>query len=144
MRGDYPEFEMAERRFRDFLSSQGLPTIVAWTSSESVVVIGKRFVVRDLSGDVAAAQARREYEAAIDRRIGVVFEAICSVAGRTYARVRVPSSHADAQQRLIADGLKLSTPNPLRPGRLVASRVSWWWYRHRGKLLSEWDQEWAA
>ena len=143
MSPDYPEFEIAVQRFSHFLTSLGVPPAVAFTSPDDIRVVGKRFVVNGLDSAAAESRARTEYKAAVKRRLGVAFEAICRVGGTTYAQVRAPRDSDDAQRRQMSDGLKLCSPDPLRSGRVARSGVTLWWYQRRGLSLRAWEARWG-
>src|SRR5215468_9662886 len=102
-------FDQSVSRFRALLSAERWPNTIRWLSAADVVrsddgTIFIRF------RDNHEALAEKEYESACHRRLGVCFDAVCTVGEMTCAMVLSPVDALDAELQMYPSdgGLKLS------------------------------------
>ena len=126
---DYPDFESAAARFREFLAAQGWPATVAWVLPGDVIIRRGKLFVRSESVQGAEGVARHVYVEGARRQLGVCLEAICSSSDRSFARVARPVSEDAASRLLFPDGLKLSIPASKSAVKVVSGWWRWWWLK---------------
>jgi hypothetical protein len=126
---DYPPFEQAVGRFRDFLQSQGVSGDVAWVTPADAFVIPPRIFVRTPEPDLSFDRARRDYQRACDRRLGVEMGVLCWLDGRVYCFIYAPQDKDESGRRMMPDGLKLTVPMGRRQGRAVGKGWPWFFLR---------------
>ena len=116
---DYPQFDEAAIRFEAFLRDCRAPSDIRWVAFPDVVWVGGLYV-RPRPRDDAAGAARRKYERAIPRRLGVRLAALGHSGVVSYCYVYRPSSQIEAEYHMMPDGLKLSVRDPLPEAVVVA------------------------
>jgi hypothetical protein len=119
MPSDGLTFNQAVGRFRAFLAAEGWPTTIRWVAPAEVMREQQgRFVVTGLRDD-HESQAEKEYDAAGHRRLGVCFDAVCTIDETTCAMVLAPADALDAELQMYPSdgGLKLSAAMPRSEGR---------------------------
>ncbi|MEX0702589.1 MAG: hypothetical protein WD069_10885, partial [Planctomycetales bacterium] len=79
MNPDYPSFDVAEQRFRAFLSQEGVAASeLFYITPDDVALIGHRVFVRQSVGS-ARGVARSSYEDAVAKSRGVLLAAFCAL-----------------------------------------------------------------
>jgi hypothetical protein len=121
---DYPPFDDAVSRFEAFLRECGAPSAIRWVAFPDVAWVGKLYV-RPRPLPEAASAARRKYERAVPRRLGVRLAALGRSGAVSYCYVYRPSSRIEAEYSMMSDGLKLSVPEPLLEAVVVAEEDEW-------------------
>jgi hypothetical protein len=103
-------FDQAVSRFRAFLSAEGWPTAIRWVEAADVARSGQGRVFIARFRDNHERQAEKEYEVARHRRLGICFDAVCTVGETTCAMVLSPADALDAELQMYPcdGGLKLS------------------------------------
>ncbi len=129
---DYPSFDDACERFEAFAAGQGWPMPVHWIERGNTLRRNQQVFVKVRNEGNAT---RREYETAVQARLGVVMEALGVDRQGTYATVWSPRDEANAMRCLVPDGLKLSLPDPRRPVKTVRSDIYWTLARMRAMEL---------
>ena len=120
---DYPSFDVALERFRDFASAQGAPTEVLFVSPKDVVILGGELYVRRPDAKASRAVAARRYQA-ISRQLGVVLSGRCTLGDHLCAYVYGPADEDEAARLMFPDGLKISVLQPL-PTASAANGLTW-------------------
>ena len=102
----YPDFVAAVQQFQSFLASQAWPEEIAWLTPQGVFGDHRHLVIRDRAfahpATIAAA-----YEAACERSLGVLLEAIARDRNRSYCALWSPETQDQASRHMMPDGLKL-------------------------------------
>ena len=112
-------FDQAVSRFRAFLSVEGWPTTIRWVEAADVARSGQGRVFIARFRDNHEGQAAKEYEIARHSRLGICFDAVCTVGQTTCAMVLSPADALDAELQMYPSdgGLKLSVAMPRPEGR---------------------------
>lgn len=120
----------AEDKFRTFLETQNYPKAICWLMPGDVVVdIHRHYWVRKREAEGTKYAAQR-YSEGLERKLGVMLQAICATESETFASVFVPEDNLDAQYRLIGRGLKLLCPAERYSTSTVTNPLKWrllWW-----------------
>jgi hypothetical protein len=114
-------FDQAVSRFRAFLSAEGWPTTIRWVEAADVGRSGQDRIFIAPFRDNHEEQAEKEYEVARNRRLGVCFDAVCTVGDATCAIVLSPADALDAELQMYPSdgGLKLSVAMLRTEGRMT-------------------------
>jgi hypothetical protein len=114
-------FDQAVSQFRAFLSAEGWPTTITWVEAADVARARQDRVFIARFRDNHEGQAEKEFEVAHRRRLGVCFDAVCTIGATTCAMVLSPAHALDAELQMYpADGgLKLSVAIPRTEGRMA-------------------------
>ena len=123
--GDYPPFPRAVERLSEFLRANDAAGELAWVVPDDTALIPPRLFLRPRGRDAALEQARRDYQRACDRRLGVDLRILCRLGGTTCCFVYAPHDEAEAARRLMPDGLKLTLPQRLGEAELARGRFEW-------------------
>jgi hypothetical protein len=119
-------FEESVARFQQFLKEVGYPTTVLWVKPDDVILTDRRLIyVKQSVSKKNESDAQQAYGLGINRKLGVLFCALCSTDEITYAYVWVPTDELDAQRALMPRDLKLSaaTGADRIRGMVVRSRL---------------------
>jgi hypothetical protein len=102
-----PIFEDAMARFRAFLSEQGWPTELVWVRPADG---GRGSPSKHSWRKCPEAYARKEYNEARAKGLGVCLDAVCIVGSTTCATILYPADERDAELLMFPSdgGLKLS------------------------------------
>lgn len=125
-----PNFYSAAAEFTKFVVKQGYPPNLLWAIPEDVVIrkwngAWTYFVWK---GDPTERErrARKEYQSAISRNVGLALEAHCKTDRWAICRVFVPADEDEAERLMIPQtGIKHSAVNDPQPAILVERK--WWW-----------------
>jgi len=138
-------FESAAAEFLRFAVSEGYPRELLWVKTEDVLLgrwLGQfRYFV--WQGDPIKRQgiAQIEYENALKREMGMIFEAKCRTDRWTICHLYVPLDDEDAQHRLVPKvGVKQKAA--VEPLSTVLVRNRMWWLFLKWTLTTKqpaWD-----
>ncbi len=126
---NYPAFEEAELRFREFLKSAEWPGDLIWIGAHDVAVSDQSLIVHPTKE--GREQAISNYQKGIEKKLGILLTAVCRDGSRTYCAVWVPSDETEAEYALMPQGLNFSVPSEQRQGKIVTGRFEWWWRRRK-------------
>ena len=116
-----PAFEEAVVRFQQFLRGQGWPEAILWLNAACIVrQPGQPPLVGHHGSGDGYREAEGRYERGRSKKLGVLLEAVCTLAGRSCATVCAPSEAAEAEYLMYPSdgGLKLSVAVPRTEGVL--------------------------
>ncbi len=119
--GDYPEFDDAVTRLRNFLRNQNLSSDIWWIALDDCALKDKQLFVRPRAHAVAEAEARIEYQEATKRRLGVGLTMLFEADKRACCHVFAPTSDLESEYALMPNGLKLGALDPVRKAKVVES-----------------------
>jgi hypothetical protein len=116
----YLPFEEAAETFEEFVRAQTGFNVIVFASRADITLMRRRTYVRLRNREQARAEARREYEQAVRRRLGVGFFAPCSLRdGSVVACVDAPADLEEAVRLMYPDGIRYSVPQTLERGTVV-------------------------
>lgn len=126
-----PDFCAAASEFTTFIVKEGYPPNLLWVKSADVVVRNwngawTNFVWK---GDPSEGErsARKTYQSAVSRDVGVALEAHCMADRWAICRVFVPIDQDQAERLMIPQtGVKYTAVNEPRPTILVERKL--WWH----------------
>jgi hypothetical protein len=136
---DYPPFADAVTLFRSFLDENGHRVPIRWFFPEDVLLIDRECLIRQRLQAEVLEELATAYQSAVDRRLGVKFDAYCDAGEAVWCYIYYPADRHEAEQCMMPDGLKLSIRLPLAQGRIVAERE---WTRLLGRGAVRADREW--
>jgi hypothetical protein len=126
---DYPPFDRAVERFRNFLGSGGFPQEIAWVAPEDAALIGPYLFIKFPDPDPARNRARSDYQAGCERDLGVLLGVLCKAGAKLCCYVYSPQDEGESARRMMPDGLKLTYPTPMRHAYPIRNR--WQWQQRR-------------
>jgi hypothetical protein len=116
----------AEIRFSRFLFENNLPSKIRWIAAGQIALTtGPRILVQCQGAEIGREEAKRRYVIGLERGLGICMRAICATDTETIASVYVPSNLQDAQDRLMAQCLKLNCPVERLPTTVVSDPAEW-------------------
>ena len=95
---DYPDFRNAVERLQQFLSRNNWPESISWI----------RLIDFVETADSSEEEARRDYESAVRRKLGVALEARYMKNGISHVAITSPKDVEEQEQLMYPNGLKLS------------------------------------
>jgi hypothetical protein len=142
-------FEESVSSFEQFLAENGYPPCTVWVREQDVV-LGRKgaLYVRDPLPRSNEREARAKFAAGMQRELGVLFGALCTMGDVTCCYVWTPLDEQESEYRLMPAGTKFSVPsgaawNELptgasrKLGRPVKNRLLWQWLEWRHRKLQE-------
>lgn len=121
---DYPPFDEAVERFREFARREHIPDDVVFVASDDVVLRNGIAYLNLRGPHESRLRAARSYEQSASRRLGVLLEAFSRLGERICVYTYGPTDSDEAERLMYPSGLKLSIRQPLLPARSV-SRARW-------------------
>lgn len=126
-------FHDAVARLRCFLKANGRPEAIVWINPDDIIAVKARLHVRLQSPTRRWMDAQVRYELGLDRKMGILLHQLCQAPGLSCCHVYIPKNSRDAEERMIATGLKLSFSDEVRRASGVTSRLYWSWLKMRGR-----------
>jgi hypothetical protein len=129
-------------RFRVFLRENGWPEQVHWITRESVLISKKcEYWIKARPNHETQSILRATYLEGVKRELGISMAALCKIEASTFAYVFIPADQEEAE-RLMIDGLKLSTPASSRTAYLAKNSFVWWllcciYQNHTNKFIAD-------
>jgi hypothetical protein len=125
----YVPFADAVRGFKRFLYGEGVAGKLVFVRRSDITIVGRRAFVQRNEPATGYAEAARDYEAAMRRRLGVALALACRLPhGELVGYVYGPTSMDEAVRLMYPDGVRYSVPTELREGTEVG--------RWRAKVLA--------
>ena len=131
---DYPAFDEALSRFHTFLRNQGQCGEIRWIFSSDTVLVRGQWFLWPRPQALAVAEVAVLYQAAVERRLGVMFSVLCQEGIVLWCYLFCPADRTEAESSLMPDGLKLSIPTKLRPGQTILDRRKWYLLQRRDEV----------
>ena len=132
-------FEECAERLRQFAVDQGLPSAQMWVDWGDVVVDSGRFYVNRSHRQDRSQSAEERYRLAVEKDVGIAFEAICTVDHSTCCFVYLPSDQDEAVRLMMPQkGVKLSVAQSPPKAKLVTSPIAWWLLKLRARDYLRW------
>ncbi|HUH61631.1 MAG TPA: hypothetical protein VLZ50_01485, partial [Terracidiphilus sp.] len=85
----------------------------------------RNFLLRSTGEIDGLAEAQRRYSLGLERRLGIIIEAICAAEDETVARIYVPTDTNDAQRHRVHHGLKFACPLERNRVLLIRDEAEW-------------------
>jgi hypothetical protein len=141
-----PNFDTAVEQLRHFLGLASEPVgELLWVSSDDVITLGRRILVRWPLSDENEWLARETFEQGKEIGIGVCLQVVCRLEGGYCCNVWFVKDEEESAYRNCS-GLKLSIPCELVEGEPIGAMTVWqfysWRVRNQGDIRDflPWDE----
>ena len=138
-----PSFEESCSRFSEFLASSGWPATIVWVAPDDVVLGKRRMIyIKPPNAHSTLPYFRNKFENGMVKRLGVLFETLCTAEGRTYCNMWVPANEIENEYGFMPRGpnaLKMCIPteNSKFFGKRIRNRIWWKLVHARNKRYDE-------
>lgn len=120
-----PDFDTAAEQLRHFITETGhSPGEFLWVSSNDVIALGRRLLVRVPLSDENECSTREAYERGRDVGLGVCLDILCQLQGGYCCKVWFVQNEEESAYRNCS-GLKLSIPCDLVEGEPIGAVTVW-------------------